>query len=177
MSSPVLYVICCAAPPAKHVGDLVRQAQDRGWDTCVIATPSAVRFLDVQAIEELTGHPVRSTYKEPGAPDVLPPADAMVVAPATVNTVNKWGAGICDTLALGLIVEAIGMKLPVVVMPYSNRYHMAHPAFTENIERLRSWGVVAFFGKDGSEPHLPNAGTPADFPWHLTLDALNDVMR
>src|SRR5262249_14238898 len=36
-----LYVICCAAPPAKHAGDLVRQAQDRGWDTFAVETITA----------------------------------------------------------------------------------------------------------------------------------------
>jgi flavoprotein len=29
----------------------------------------------------------------------------VIVAPATVNTINKWAAGICDTLALGILVE------------------------------------------------------------------------
>jgi phosphopantothenoylcysteine decarboxylase len=54
-------------------------------------------------------------------PDVLPPADAIIVAPATVNTINKWAAGICDTVALGILVEAIGKKLPIVALPFTNR--------------------------------------------------------
>jgi Flavoprotein len=71
-------------------------------------------------LERLTGHPVRSDYKQPDEPDVLPPPQAIIVAPATCNTINKWAAGISDTLALGLIVEAIGMKLPQIAMPYTN---------------------------------------------------------
>jgi hypothetical protein len=35
----------------------------------------------------------------------LPPADAIAVAPATYNTINKWAAGISDTLALGILCE------------------------------------------------------------------------
>jgi phosphopantothenoylcysteine decarboxylase len=69
-------------------------------------TPSGCRFLNTGELERLTGHPIRSEYKEPGTPNVLPPPDAIVVAPATVNTINKWAAGICDTLALGLLVDA-----------------------------------------------------------------------
>jgi Flavoprotein len=34
--------------------------------------------------------------------------DAIIVAPATFNTINKWAVGISDTLALGLLTEAIG---------------------------------------------------------------------
>src|SRR5262245_51236462 len=117
MSGSVLYAIVCGSPASRHVGKLVELAQERGWDVCVVATPDALKFLDVPRLAELTGHPVRSRYKSPGEPDVLPDADAMVVAPATVNTTNKWAAGIADTLALGLLVEALGLNLPIVAMP------------------------------------------------------------
>ena len=171
----MLYVIACAAPPAAAVGQLVSLAQQRGWDVCVLTTPSARRFTDVAALERQTGHPVRSEYKDPGQPDVLPPADAVIVAPATVNTINKWAAGICDTLALGILVEAFGKRLPVVALPSTNRAHAAHPVFTENIRKLRSWGVTVLFGGDAPALPEPEAGG-ADldqFPWSLTLDALD----
>jgi hypothetical protein len=72
---------------------------------------AAFQWIDVPALSERTGHPVRSDYKLPGEPDVLPPPDAIIVAPATFNTINKWAAGIADTLALGLVCEGIGMGL------------------------------------------------------------------
>ena len=106
----VLYVIACAAPPAAEVSRLVSLAQQRGWDVCALTTPSARRFTDVPALERQTGHPVRSEYKNPGDPDVLPDPDAVIVAPATVNTVNKWAAGICDTLALGILVVVLMIR-------------------------------------------------------------------
>lgn len=53
----------------------------------VIATPAGMGFLDVTAVEQLTGHPVRSAYRSPEEPRrSLPPADAIIVAPATFNT-------------------------------------------------------------------------------------------
>jgi phosphopantothenoylcysteine synthetase/decarboxylase len=173
--SQVLYVITCAAPPARDVAKLVVPAQDRGWDVCVIATPQAVRFVDVPAVEKLTGHPVRSEYKEPGTPDVLPAPDAIAVTPATFNTINKWAAGISDTLALGLLTEAIGKRLPVVAVPFTNRLHAAHPAFGENIERLRSWGVAVLYGPDVYPLHDPGTGSQHldVYPWPLVLDALD----
>jgi phosphopantothenoylcysteine decarboxylase len=173
-SQPVLYVIACAAPPAAGVGRLVSLAQERGWDVCVLATPSARHFTDVAALERQTGHPVRSEYKDPGQPDVLPPADAIIVAPATVNTINKWAAGICDTLALGILVESFGKRLPVVALPSTNRAHAAHPVFTENLAKLRSWGVRVLFGEDVLALPEPDAGGTdlGQFPWSATLDAL-----
>jgi phosphopantothenoylcysteine synthetase/decarboxylase len=173
MSGRVLYVITCAAPPAAEVGQLVGLAQARGWDTCVLTTPSGRRFADVAALERLTGHPVRSEYKNPGEPDVLPAPDAVIAAPVTVNTINKWALGICDTLALGILVEAIGKRLPIVAVPSTNRAHAAHPAFGESVGKLRSWGVTVLLdpgslhepGEGGSLVHL--------FPWPQALAAID----
>ena len=61
----VLYHIICAGPPAADAQILVELAQAEGWDVCVIATPQAVRFIDVPLLERLTGRPVRSQYKHP----------------------------------------------------------------------------------------------------------------
>jgi hypothetical protein len=80
---------------------------------CVIVTPDGAKFADLAGLAELTGHPVRSQYKQPDDPDVLPPPDAFVVAPATFNTINKWANGISGTLALGLLNEALGgLRVP-----------------------------------------------------------------
>lgn len=173
----VLYIVACAAPPARDVGKLVAAAQQDGWDTCVVSTPSAARFVDAAVLEAVTGHPVRSDYKEPGAPDVLPPPDAVIVAPATVNTINKWALGICDTLALGLLVEGIGKKLPMVALPFSNWAHAAHPGFADSIGKLRSWGVEVLFGPEVYRLHEPGTGDQylEAFPWNLSLKALKKV--
>jgi flavoprotein len=51
----------------------------------------------------------------------LPQADAIAVAPATCNTVNKWAAaGISDTRVRGILCEAYGMGIPTAVLPYVN---------------------------------------------------------
>ncbi len=175
--SHVLYIIACAAPPAQHVTRLIEPAQRDGWDVCVLVTPSAVKFIDSAALEQRTGHPVRSDYKEPGTPDILPSPDAIIVAPATLNTINKWASGICDTLALGILVEAIGKRLPVVALPFTNYAHAAHPAFEENIGKLRSWGVRVLYGPDVYQLHAPGTGSRYldIFPWHLALESLKEM--
>jgi phosphopantothenoylcysteine synthetase/decarboxylase len=174
----ILYVVVCGATVARDVGELVTMAQRDGWDVCVVATPDGRKFIDVPALAGQTGHPVRSAYKNPGDPDVLPPADAMVVAPATVNTVNKLVAGITDTLALGLLVEGQGRGLPIVVMPYTNEAMAAHPAFRAGLDRLREWGVTVLFGAD-VPLHPPGTGDDRSgtFPWGLALAALRVMTR
>jgi phosphopantothenoylcysteine synthetase/decarboxylase len=173
--SRVLYVLVCGAPPARDIGILVQLAQDQGWEVCVITSPQGRTFVDAEALEAATGHPVRSEYKAPGDPDVLPPADAMIVAPATTNTINKWAAGISDTLLLGLLVEGIGKGTPIVAMPFTNRAQAAHPVFEENIARLRSWGITVLYGPEVYLLHEPGQGGNHihAFPWKLAIAALS----
>lgn len=153
---------------------MIDAAAQRGWDVCLILTPTAERWLnaEIPILAEVTGHPVRSTYKLPREPDVLPPPDAIVVAPATFNTINKWAAGISDTLALGLITEAIGKRLPLVALPYLNEWQASHPVFPKSVQFLQDAGVRVLIGEDGYMPHGPQGGKNRDFPWHKALDAL-----
>ncbi len=106
---------------------------------------------------------------------MLPSPDAIIVAPAAVNTINKWAAGTCDMLPLGILVEAIGKRLPIVAMPFTNREHAAHPAFPENIAKLRSWGVTVLFGPEVYPLHDPGTGSSylGLFPWAQAAEAIN----
>jgi Flavoprotein len=169
-----LYIISCAAGAASDVGRLIEQAQLGGWDTWLIPTPAAVDFLDIRTLQELTGHPVRARYRRPGEAGKLPPADAIIVAPATYNTINKWAAGIADTFALGLLAELTPLGIPVVVLPFINSALAANRALRSSVADLRADGVQVLLGPGGFEPHPPGtAGTRLDgYPWHLTLEAL-----
>jgi hypothetical protein len=170
----VLYAVVCGSPAAGHIGEFVDLAQRGGWRVCVVPTPDGRKFVDVGALAEQTGHPVRSEYKNPGDLDVLPAADAIVVAPATVNTVNKWACGIADTLALGMLIEGHGLGLPIAVMPYTNTAMAAHPAFRQSLRRLRTWGVRVLFGNDVMPLPPPGAGAgrAGAFPWERVLAAI-----
>jgi Flavoprotein len=67
--------------------------------------------------------------------------DAIVVAPATYNTINKWAQGISDTYALGLLAEITGLGIPIVVLPFVNSALANRAPFRRSVESLRSEGV------------------------------------
>jgi phosphopantothenoylcysteine synthetase/decarboxylase len=170
----VLLVVVCSAGAAGQVGELVKVAQDRGWRVGIVATPPAVSFLDVPALEALTGNPVRSAYRAPGEPrsGSLPVASALVVAPGTYNTICKLALGINDTYALGVLAEGIGRGLPVAVLPFVNSALASRKPFRSAVASLRDEGVRVLLGPGEWEPHPPGTGDEriASFPWGAVLD-------
>ncbi|MEU8270779.1 flavoprotein [Sphaerisporangium sp. NPDC049002] len=171
--SKVLYIIVCAAGPAADVGTLVTLAQDAGWTVQVIATPPALDFIDVPALETQTGRPVRSRYRKPDEPK-SPRADAIIVAPATYNTINKFAQGIADTYALGLLAEAPGLGIPVVILPFVNTALAGRAPFRRSVDQLRAEGIHVLIGPGRFEPHAPSSGADdtAGYPWRASLYVL-----
>ncbi|MFF8732766.1 flavoprotein [Streptomyces sp. NPDC015171] len=179
-----LYLISSAAPPARQASTGIRAAQARGWDVCLILTPSAHRWAaeDLAAgdglgdLEALTGHPIRHQYKLPSHQDVLPAPDAILSAPTTLQTLTKWADGHADTLALGLLTEALGLDLPVVALPYINAAQARHPALPRAVATLRGAGVRVLLHDDhepvGFTPHRPKNGNVDAYPWQTAVDAL-----
>ena len=167
----VLSIIACAAGPAAQIGTLVKLALGRGWTVQVIATPSALGFFDASQIEAQTGAPVRSQYSKPGAPRSRIP-DAIIVAPATFNTINQWALGISDTYALGVLAEATSLGVPIVVLPFVNTALAGRAPFRRSVESLRTEGVQILLGPGGSQPHPPRTGEGLidSYPWYLGLD-------
>lgn len=168
-----LHLIVCASPRARRVGELVSRAQARGWTVCVIPTPQALKFIDQPVLEQQTGFPVQAEYEPSSATVSLPPPDAMLVCPATFNTINKWAYGLADTLALALLTEAIGQGVPLVAAPALNSAQAAHPAFERSVAALRNMGVVVLYGPGIYEPGPPGTGGRS-YDWELPLEALEE---
>jgi len=171
----VLALIVCGAGPATDAGTIIKIAQQRDWTVQVIATPAALGFLNAGVLETLTGSPLRSAYRLPGQPR-SPKADAVIVAPATYNTINKLALGISDTYALGVLAEAVSLPIPVVMLPFVNTALAGRRPFQRSVDQLRTEGVRILLGPGEFEPHPPGTGGKQldTFPWEL---ALNETER
>jgi phosphopantothenoylcysteine synthetase/decarboxylase len=157
---PVLYLVVCGAGPVADISVLVSAARERGWQSCVIATPSATRFLDLDELSRQTGRPVRGKHREPHEPrGSLPRADAVIVALASFNTINKWAHGIADTYALDILAESVNYGVPIVAVPFVNTNLSNRAPFKESVARLRGEGVRVIFGPGQWEPHPPGTGS------------------
>lgn len=171
--SRVLHLVVCGAGPAERVADLVDLARQDGWDTyCTVTAAAAEYFVDLDELQKVSGHQVRTTYRAEGD-EPVPPADAVIVAPATYNTINKWAAGVADNYVLSQLAELTGAGVRIVAVPFVNQALAANAVFLRSVESLRAVGVRVLFGAGEFEPHPPRTGSSAlnSFPWRLALQA------
>ena len=90
--------------------------------------------------------------------------------PSTPST--SGAAGISDTLALGILNEALGLGLPVIAVPFPNIALARHPAFRRSMADLEAVGVRLLFDPEAHPLPTPNLG-PASrdlFPWQALRD-------
>lgn len=164
----VVYVIGGAAPPLFDIEELLGLLQGRGWRPCLILTPTAAAWIKATHRGQIAGCPVRVDRRRPGETESLPPADAVLAAPLTFNTVNKWAAGINDTLALGLLNELLCEGAPVVAAPCVKASLQTHPAYQDSVSRLERSGARVLTTEDTT---VRTNGT-LTLAWPLVIEAL-----
>lgn len=126
---------------AYKAAPLVRLFIKAGAEVQVIMTPSAQDFITPLTLSTLSKHPVWSdVHSGEGWNNHVELglwADAMIVAPATANTLAKMANGLCDNLLLAVYLSS---RCPVFVAPAMDLDMWAHPSTQANIQRLESYG-------------------------------------
>lgn len=123
---------------------LARELIRRGAEVQTVLTPAAKEFVTPLTLSTLTRHPVVSEFfdRRDGSwhshVDLGLWADAMVIAPATANTLGKMAHGIADNM---LLTTYLSMKAPVFVAPAMDLDMYAHHTTQDNLQRLASHGV------------------------------------
>jgi phosphopantothenoylcysteine decarboxylase/phosphopantothenate--cysteine ligase len=124
--------------------DLVRRLREAGAQVRVVMTRSAVEFVQPLTFQALSGNPVRSELWDPDAEAAMGHielarwADAVLIAPASANTMARLALGIADDL---LSTLCLACEAPIAVAPAMNRVMWANPATQANRQRLIERGV------------------------------------
>jgi phosphopantothenoylcysteine decarboxylase / phosphopantothenate---cysteine ligase len=141
----------CGSIAAYKAAELVRELQQCGVDVSVAMTRSARRFVSPLTFEALTGRAVLTSLWQPsvasgdGCIDAIEHVtagqnlDALVIAPATANTIAKLANGIANDF---LTAMYLATKAPVVIAPAMNVNMWKHPATQANVKTLRDRGVL-----------------------------------
>jgi phosphopantothenoylcysteine decarboxylase/phosphopantothenate--cysteine ligase len=141
---------------AYKAAELVRRLQQERLAVQVVMTRHAQEFVTPLTFDALTGQKVITGMFGGESPANLDSAvehigvaqslDALVIAPATANTLAKMARGIADDFLTTLYLATTA---PVIVAPAMNVNMWDHPATKENIEILRARGVCIVSPDEG----------------------------
>src|SRR5690554_5877017 len=133
----------CAGIAAYKAAFLVRLLTKAGAEVQVVMTPDAVHFITPLTMSTLSGRPVLLEYFDGNTGEwnnhvhLALWADALLVAPATANTLSKFAQGACDNLLAAVYLSA---RSPVFLAPAMDLDMWRHPATQANMTALRSFG-------------------------------------
>jgi|CZKC01.1.fsa_nt_gi phosphopantothenoylcysteine decarboxylase/phosphopantothenate--cysteine ligase len=132
---------------AYKAAELVRRLQQDGLEVEVIMTRHAQEFITPLTFAALTGRKVITEMfsAEDAAPANVESAiehiavaqriDALVIAPATANSIAKLAQGLANDF---LSTLALATTAPVIIAPAMNVNMWEHPATQLNLETLRA---------------------------------------
>jgi phosphopantothenoylcysteine decarboxylase / phosphopantothenate---cysteine ligase len=123
--------------------ELVRLLTKAGSAVQVVMTENAEHFVGAATFQALSGRTVRGSLWDETAEAAMSHielarwADAIVIAPATANTLAKLAAGLSNDLATTVCLAS---KAPVYLAPAMNQQMWAHPATQANLKKLSEYG-------------------------------------
>lgn len=140
---------------------IARSLRRRGADVVAFASPEALRYTTVDALEWSTTNAVvtQLTAASEHLSDDRPFA-AYLVAPATYNTINKLRYGIADGVITAAVASAIGRmergKTEVLIAPTMHG-SLHNSLLTESLKYLQTIGVTIIpplvaYGKNNLPP-------------------------
>ncbi len=130
---------------AYKAADLTSKLVQLGADVHVVLTESALQFVQPMTFQALTRNDVYSGVFDGWSGDyaghvsLAANADAVIVAPATANSIAKMAHGFADDM-LGSVLLAT--QAPIILAPAMEHHMWHHPATQANLDTLRKHGAV-----------------------------------
>ena len=123
---------------------LTRLLVKAGAEVQVILTEAGAAFVTPLTLGTLSKKPVLTGFLRDAASgqwhnhvELGLWADALLIAPASANTIGQLANGLCPNLLCAVYLSA---RCPVFLAPAMDVDMFAHPAVTQNLTRLRSFG-------------------------------------
>ena len=164
----------CSGIAAYKTPNLVRGLRAQGAEVQVVLSSNAHRFVTPTALQAVSGRPVRQDIWDEAAEAAMGHielarwADAVLIAPATANSMAKLANGMADDL---LTTLCLATTAPVVLAPAMNQQMYQHPATQANLQKLADLGYE-LVGPDVGEQACGEEGPgrmrePEDLVAHL----------
>ena len=124
--------------------EILSLLKKQGADVYVALSDGALEFCSVSGFEALSEHKILSSQTQNWQDGVNHIAyskmDLVLITPASVNTINKLTAGICDNVFMQTLIAA--SHVPLVVAPAANNNMIEHFATQNSLEILKKNGAL-----------------------------------
>ena len=124
--------------------EILSLLKKQGADVYVALSDGALEFCSVSGFEALSEHKILSSQTQNWQDGVNHIAyskmDLVIIAPASVNTINKLTAGICDNVFMQTLIAA--SHVPLVVAPAANNNMIEHFSTQNSLEILKKNGTL-----------------------------------
>jgi len=113
---------------------LAREFRRHAAEVQVYMTPSAEKFITPLSLKWASTNDVVTELS--GAAEHIARCDLVLVAPATLHTINKIAQGFADNVVTTLIASAWGERLPIVFLPTMHKSLGKNPVYQKSLETL-----------------------------------------
>ncbi|WP_415362897.1 Phosphopantothenoylcysteine decarboxylase / Phosphopantothenoylcysteine synthetase [Mammaliicoccus lentus] len=123
--------------------DLTSKLTQNGYVVRVMLTENAQQFVTPLAFQAISrNHVYTDTFDEKDVSEIqhitiADWADAVIVAPATANTISKLANGLADNMVTSTLLATTA---PVFIAPAMNVHMLEHPSILANMAKLREYG-------------------------------------
>ena len=155
----------------------IRELIRHGAKIIPVMTPEAERIITPLSMEYATGQkPITEISGQTEHVQLFDGgiADALLIYPATSNTISKIANGIDDSPVTTMASIALGAKIPVAIAPAMHQSMLENPALKENIKKLKKWGV-SFIGPNVKDNRAKVAGKDEIVAWVFRLTSKDDL--
>jgi phosphopantothenoylcysteine decarboxylase / phosphopantothenate---cysteine ligase len=135
----------CGSIAAYKAAYLVRLLIKEGAEVKVVMTKAASQFIAPLTLSTLSKNPVVKDFFEKSSGlwhshvELGLWADAIIVSPASANTIGQFANGICQNMLSAIYLSA---RRQVFIAPAMDLDMMKHTSVAQNIQKLRSYGNI-----------------------------------
>ncbi len=118
---------------------LIRELRRFGAEVKVFVSPNTFDFVGKAALEWASTQEVMANFS--GQAEHICGQDLVLIAPATLNTINKIFSGIADSPLTTMAASALGQKKPLLLVPTMHESLFNNPFLQKNLSQASQWGI------------------------------------
>lgn len=142
MKNKKILLAVCGSIAFYKAFEILSILKKEGADVYVMLSDGALKFCSSLGFEALSDHPILTSQSENWQAGLnhinYAKMDLILIAPASVNTINKLANGICDNVFMQTLIAS---NAPILIAPAANTKMIEHFSTKNSFEFLKSNGI------------------------------------